>query len=123
MGKPRWSLQLSFSGFVHALFSLLKWMSHCVMLDPGWFPNSSPTPPPGPHPPSLTYGHQLHDQLGVGDVGAADLHPTGPQALGGHHTAHVICGDECSVPTSLPQTWAPALGQLTSGALPLLLAT
>lgn len=39
---------------------------------------------------SLTCGHQLHDQLGVGDVGAANLGPTGPQALGWHHAAHII---------------------------------
>lgn len=40
---------------------------------------------------SLTYRHQFHDQLGVGDVGTANLSPAGPKALGWHHAAHVIC--------------------------------
>lgn len=84
-------------------------MSHRVTLDPEWAP-----PPPGllPGPRwSLTCGHQLHDQLGVGDVGAADLGPAGPQALRGYHTAHVICARGMPSVPRPPLAALPGVGE------------
>lgn len=87
-------------------------VSHSITLDPEW-----PPPPAGPlvrPSQGLTCGHQLHDQLGVGDVGAADLGPAGPQALSRHHTAHVICRRRILSVLGLPPTlgWARSLAGL-----------
>lgn len=39
----------------------------------------------------LTYGHESHDQLGIGDVGTSHAGPTHSLADIRIHTAHLIC--------------------------------